>query len=79
MCNLLDNIPGSVLTTITIGSSKGGVGKSIIVCNLVVVATSDTLNIVQEAIVYNNKLMARFLLSMVMPNTIMARETIDTL
>ena len=50
MSSLSDKIPRSVLTTIRIGSSKGRVGKSIIDCNLVVVATSDTLNIVQEAI-----------------------------
>jgi chromosome partitioning protein len=42
-------------------------------------ATSDTLEIVQEAKVYNEKLIARFLLNMVMPNTIMAREALQAL
>ncbi len=42
-------------------------------------ATSDTLEIVQEAKVFNEKLIARFLLNMVMPNTIMAREALQAL
>jgi len=42
-------------------------------------ATADTLEIVQEAKVYNEKLIARFLLNMVMPNTIMAREALQAL
>ena len=42
-------------------------------------ATSDTVEVVKEAMVYNPKLIPRFLLNMVMPNTIMGRETIDAL
>lgn len=42
-------------------------------------ATSDTLEIVREAKVYNDKMICRFLVNMVMPNTIMAREAIEAL
>jgi chromosome partitioning protein len=42
-------------------------------------ATADTLKIVEEARVYNENLAVRFLLNMVMPNTIMSRETLNAL
>ena len=42
-------------------------------------ATSDTLEIVQEAKIYNENLVVKFLLNMIMPNTIMSRETLAAL
>lgn len=42
-------------------------------------ATSDTIEIVKEAMLYNQRLKSRFLINMVLPNTIMGREIIAAL
>ena len=42
-------------------------------------ATSDTIDIVKEAMLYNERLVSRFLINMVLPNTIMGREIIAAL
>ncbi len=42
-------------------------------------ATSDTIKIVEEAKMYNEKMVSRFLLNMVMPNTIMGRDVLEAL
>lgn len=42
-------------------------------------ATQDTLEIVKEAQMYNEKMISRFLLNQVMPNTIMARDALEAL
>ena len=38
-------------------------------------AASDTIEIVKEAVLYNEKLVSRFLINMVLPNSIMGRDT----
>ena len=38
-------------------------------------AASDTIEIVKEALLYNEKLVSRFLINMVLPNSIMGRDT----
>ena len=38
-------------------------------------AASDTIEIVKEAMLYNEKLVSRFLINMVLPNSIMGRDT----
>lgn len=42
-------------------------------------ATADTVEIVKEAMVYNDSLMPRFLINMVIQNTIMGRDVLDAL
>ncbi len=42
-------------------------------------AATDTIEIVMEAMLYNQKLVSRFLINMVLPNTIMGRDTLAAL
>lgn len=42
-------------------------------------ATQDTLEVVQEARMYNDKMVCRFLLNQVIPNTIMERDALEAL
>ena len=42
-------------------------------------ATSDTIEVVKEALLYNEKLVTRFLINMVLPNSIMGRDTLAAL
>jgi len=42
-------------------------------------ATSDTIEVVKEAMLFNEKLVTRFLINMVLPNSIMGRDTLAAL
>ena len=42
-------------------------------------ATTDTLEIIKEAKLYNEKMISRFLINMVIPNTIMGRDVLEAL
>jgi chromosome partitioning protein len=42
-------------------------------------ATADTIEIVKEAKLYNEKMVSRFLINMVIPNTIMGRDVLEAL